>query len=128
MEMKKSLLSISLALLIAVPQAFGADLISLYREAVEADPAVASAKASAVAARERITLAQAANGLTAGMTAGSALNLSGYNQRSPNFNVERVYLNATVGAQASYPLRRTGIEVNIEQADAGAKQIGRAHV
>jgi outer membrane protein len=123
--MKKSLLtcslSISLGLLISAPQVLAADLLSLYREAIEADPAVAAAKASAAAARERVTLAQSANGLTAGMTAGSALNYAGANQRSPNFNSDRAYLNATVGAQASYPLRRTGIEVNIEQADAGVK-------
>ncbi len=119
--MKKSLLSISLAMLVAASHVFGADLISLYREAVEADPAIAAAKASAAAARERVTLAQTANGLSASMAAGSALNAVGFNQRSPNFNSERIYLNATVSAQASYPLRRTGIEVNIEQADAAVK-------
>jgi outer membrane protein len=121
MQMKKTLLSISLTLLLSAPQVFGADLFSLYREAIDADPAIAAAKASVTAARERVTLAQSANGLTAGMTAGSALNYSGFNQRSPNVNLDRAFLNASVGAQASYPLRRTGIEVNIEQADAGVK-------
>jgi outer membrane protein len=121
MQMKKTLLSISLALLLSAPQVYAADLFSLYREAIDADPAIAAAKASVAAARERVTLAQSANGLTAGMTAGSALNYSGFNQRSPNVNLDRAFLNASVGAQASYPLRRTGIEVNIEQADAGVK-------
>ncbi len=119
--MKKTLLTVALAMAISAPQVWAADLLTLYREAVEGDPAVAAAKSNVAAAREQVTLAQSANGLTAAITAGGGLNYGGVNTRSPNFNSDQAYLNASVGATASYPLRRTGIEVNIDQADAGVK-------
>jgi outer membrane protein len=119
--MLKRLISTACATALFAPQVFGADLLSLYREAIEADPAVAAAKSSLTAARERVTIAQAANGLTASMTAGSGLNYAGFNTRSPNSNADRSYVNATASAIASYPLVRKGIEVNIDQADAAVK-------
>lgn len=116
----KKRLSVLVALCFA-PMGWSADLLSLYREAIAADPAIASAKASLAAARERVSLAQSANGPTAAMTAGGGLNLAGFNSFGPKNNADRAYLNASVGANASYPLRRTGTAVNIEQADAGVR-------
>ncbi len=110
-----------LACTLAPKVIFAADLLSLYREAIAADPAVAAARASVVAAQERVSLAQSANGPTAALTAGGGLNYAGFNGFGPSLNANRAYLNATVGAQASYPLRRTGTAVNIEQADAAVR-------
>jgi outer membrane protein len=107
------------------PLALSADLLTLYREAMEGDPAIAAAKSSIAAARERVVTAQAANGLTANMTAGGGLNYGGVNVsssgKSPSVNADKLFLNASVGATAGYPLVRPGIAVNIEQADAGVK-------
>jgi outer membrane protein len=116
----KKFVSISLALALA-PNGFSADLLSLYREAITADPATAAARASLQAARERVAFAQTANGPTANLTANGGLNYAGANTFGPKTNADRAYLAASVSATASYPLRRSTTAVNIEQADAGVK-------
>ena len=59
--------TLSLALSLTFASAQAADLLSLYREAANQDPAVASARASLQASRERVEQAEAANGFSAGI-------------------------------------------------------------
>ena len=85
------------ALSLALSSAHGADLLSLYREAANQDPAVASAKASLQAARERVTQAEAANGFAAGINAVANANYLDLHVRTlPNAQTDRAYLAARV--------------------------------
>ena len=52
-----------LPVVLATSGAQAADLLTLYREAATQDPAVTSAQAALLAARERVTQAEAANGV-----------------------------------------------------------------
>jgi outer membrane protein len=112
------------ALTLAISQAHGADLLSLYREAVAQDPAVAAAKASVAAARERVTQAQAADGIQAGLSANASANYGDVRVRGVPAALggqsDRAYLNGSVTASASKPLIRPANKVGIEQANAAA--------
>jgi outer membrane protein len=101
--------------------AFAADLLSLYREAAAQDPAVASAKAALTAARERVTQAQAADGLTAGLTANAGANYGDARVRGLSAaQSDNGYLNGSVSASVSKPLIRPAIKVGVDQANAAA--------
>ncbi len=107
------------ALSLALSSAHGADLLSLYREAANQDPAVASAKASLQAARERVTQAEAANGFAAGINAVANANYLDLHVRTlPNAQTDRAYLAASVQAYVTKPLIRPANLVAIEQANA----------
>jgi outer membrane protein len=108
-------------LTLALSSANGADLLSLYREAASQDPAVASAKASLQAARERVTQAEAANGFSAGISAAANANYLDLHVRTlPNAQSDRAYLAASVQAYVTKPLIRPANLVAIEQANAAA--------
>ena len=107
------------ALSLALSSAHGADLLSLYREAANQDPAVASAKASLLAARERVAQAEAANGFSAGINASANGNYFDLHVRNlPNAQTDRAYLAASVQAYVTKPLIRPANNVAIEQANA----------
>ena len=107
------------ALSLALSSAHSADLLSLYREAANQDPAVASAKASLQAARERVAQAEAANGFSAGINAGANANYIDLHVRNlPNAQTDRAYLAASVQAYVTKPLIRPANNVAIEQANA----------
>jgi outer membrane protein len=109
------------ALALAMMPAYGADLLSLYREAAAQDPAVAAAKASVNAARERVTQAQAADGFTAAVTAGATANYGDVHVRGLSAaTTDRGYLNGSVTATASKPLIRPANKVLLDQANASA--------
>ncbi len=104
---------------LALSSAHSADLLSLYREAANQDPAVASAKASLQAARERVTQAEAANGFSAGISAAANANYLDLHVRTlPNAQTDRAYLAASVQAYVTKPLIRPANIVAIEQANA----------
>ena len=110
------------ALSAALSSAHSADLLSLYREAATQDPAVASAKASLQAARERVTQAQAANGFSAGISASANSNYVDLHVRTlPSASTDRAYLAASVQAYVTKPLIRPANIVAIEQANAATK-------
>ena len=107
------------ALSLALSSAHSADLLSLYREAANQDPAVASAKAALQAARERVTQAEAANGFSAGINAAANANYFDLHVRNlPNAQTDRAYLTASVQAYVTKPLIRPANIVAIEQANA----------
>ncbi len=107
------------ALSLALSSAHGADLLSLYREAATQDPAVASARASLQAARERVAQAEAANGFSAGINANANGNYFDLHVRSlPQAQTDRGYLTASVQAYVTKPLIRPANIVAIEQANA----------
>ncbi|TAG49678.1 MAG: channel protein TolC [Betaproteobacteria bacterium] len=109
------------ALALAMMPVHSADLLSLYREAAAQDPGVASAKASVAAARERIAQAQAADGFTAGVSAGATANYGDVHVRGLSAaSSDRGYLNGSVTASASKPLIRPANKVALEQAKAAA--------
>ena len=107
------------ALSFALSSAHGADLLSLFREAANQDPAVASAKASLQAARERVAQAEAANGFSAGINAAASASYFDLHVRTlPNAQTDRAYLTASVQAYVTKPLIRPANIVAIEQANA----------
>jgi len=101
--------------------ASGADLLSLYREAASQDPAVASARASLQAARERVTQAEAANGFGAGINASANANYFDTHARGFPGSVDRGYQTASVSAFVNKPLIRPANYVGIDQANASVK-------
>lgn len=109
------------ALALAISGANAADLLSLYREAAGQDPAVASARASLQAARERVTQAEAANGFGAGINASANANYADLHTRGLPGSLDRGYQAASVSAYVNKPLIRPANQVAIEQANAAAK-------
>ena len=111
--------TLSLALSLTFASAQAADLLSLYREAANQDPAVASARASLQASRERVEQAEAANGFSAGINAGTNANYFDLHVRTqPRAQTDRGYLTASVQAYVNKPLIRPANNVAIEQAVA----------
>ena len=99
-----------------------ADLLSLYREAAGQDPAVTSAQAALLAARERVTQAEAANGFAVGVNVGANTNYVDLHLRNfPKAQTDRAYLTASVSAYVNKPLIRPANGVVIEQATASVK-------
>lgn len=99
-----------------------ADLLSLYREALAQDPAMASARAALIAARERVGQAEGANGFSSGIGAGANANYMNLNVRGvPQAQVDRSYLAASVQAFVNKPLYRPANDAAIEQAGAAVK-------
>ncbi len=120
-----SLSTLSLAIAAAISGvgvAHGADLLSLYREATTQDPAVASARASLQAARERAVQADAANGFSSGINAVASGNYLDLHVRTlPKAQTDRGYLTASVQAYVNKPLIRPANDLAIEQANAAVK-------
>ncbi len=116
---------VSAGTLLAANLASAADLLTLYRAAAEQDPAVAAARASLTAARERVAQAQAANGFGATVSAAASANYFDNHVRGvPSAlggQVDRGYLAASVTAQVTKPLIRPAIQVGVEQAEAAVK-------
>jgi outer membrane protein len=110
---------------LAANLASAADLLTLYRAAAEQDPAVAAARASLAAARERVAQAQAAGGFGATVSAAASANYFDNHVRGvPSAlggQVDRGYLAASVTAQVTKPLIRPAIQVGVEQAEAAVK-------
>lgn len=111
---------VSVAVLaVAMSSAHSADLLTLYRDAATQDPAVASAQAALLAARERVTQAEAANGFGAGVNAAANANYFDLHARGlPKAATDRGYLTASVSAYVNKPLIRPALIVAIEQARA----------
>lgn len=109
------------ALTLAIASANGADLLSLYREAASQDPAVASARASLQAARERVTQAEAANGFAAGVNGSANANYFDAHARGIPGSTDRGYQTASVSAYVNKPLIRPANWVAIEQANVSVK-------
>jgi outer membrane protein len=109
------------ALSLAIASANGADLLSLYREAASQDPAVASARASLQAARERVTQAEAANGFAAGVNGSVNANYFDAHARGIPGSTDRGYQTASVSAYVNKPLIRPANQVAIEQANVSVK-------
>ena len=111
-----------LPVVLATSGAHAADLLTLYREAATQDPAVTSAQASLLAARERVTQAEAANGFAVGINASANANYFDAHARGfPNAQTDRAYLAASVSAYVNKPLIRPANLVIIEQANASVK-------
>jgi len=120
MRLNRALLTLS-ALTLAMASAQAADLLSLYREAAAQDPAVAAARASLQASRERVAQAEAANGLGAGINALANANYADVHTRTIPGSLDRGYQAASVQAYVTKPLIRPANLVAIEQANASAK-------
>jgi outer membrane protein len=120
--MRLKILSSLVAASLTSSFAYGADLLSLYREAVNQDPAVAAAQSSLQAAKERVAQAEAANGLSAGVSASANANYGDSRIRGVpealGGQTDRGYLNGSVTAQVTKPIIRPANKVNIEQARA----------
>jgi outer membrane protein len=120
--MRLKLLSSLIVSAVFAPSAFSADLLSLYREAANQDPAVAAAQSSLQAAKERVAQAEAANGLSAGVTANASANYGDSRVRGVpaafGGQVDRGYLNGSVTAQVTKPLIRPANKVGVDQARA----------
>lgn len=117
-----SVIGAALAVSAGTVSAQTADLLSLYREATRQDPAVAAAEASLQAARERLSQAEAANGLSATLSASASANYGDSRVRGVPASigqVDRGYLNGSVTAQVTKPLIRSSIKVGVDQARAG---------
>ena len=83
---------------------YGADLLSLYREAAAQDPAMAAARASLSAARERVAQAEGSNGFATGVAAGANANYFDLHVRNlPQAQTDRAYLAANVQALSTSP-------------------------
>jgi outer membrane protein len=119
--MRLTLLSSLIALSLLAP-AQSADLLSLYREAVNQDPSVAAAQSSLQAAKERVAQAEAANGFSAGISASANANYGDSRVRGVpealGGQVDRGYLNGSVTAQVTKPIVRPANKVGVEQARA----------
>lgn len=101
---------------------YGADLLSLYREAAAQDPAMAAARASLSAARERVAQAEGSNGFAAGVAAGANANYFDLHVRNlPQAQTDRAYLAANVQAFVNKPLYRPANDAAIEQANVAVK-------
>jgi outer membrane protein len=119
--MRLKLLSSLIAASLLGANAYAADLLSLYREAAQQDPAVAAAQSSLQAAIERVAQAEAANGFSAGLSASASANYGDSRTRGVPASigqVDRGYLNGSVTAQVTKPLVRPANKVNVEQARA----------
>ena len=113
-------LMIAMAGVVNVAQ--GADLLTLYREAAAQDPAMAAARASLAAARERVTQAQGSNGFATGVAAGANANYFDLHLRNlPQAQTDRAYLAASVQAFVNKPLYRPANDAAIEQANVAVK-------
>ena len=113
-------LTVAMAGLVNV--AHGADLLSLYREAAAQDPAMAAARASLSAARERVAQAEGSNGFATGVAAGANANYFDLHVRNlPQAQTDRAYLAASVQAFVNKPLYRPANDAAIEQANVAAK-------
>jgi len=100
----------------------GADLLSLYREAAAQDPAMAAARASLSAARERVAQAEGSNGFATGVAAGANANYFDLHVRNlPQAQTDRAYLAANVQAFVNKPLYRPANDAAIEQANVAVK-------
>ena len=100
----------------------GADLLSLYREAAAQDPAMAAARASLSAARERVAQAEGSNGFATGVAAGANANYFDLHVRNlPQAHTDRAYLAANVQAFVNKPLYRPANDAAIEQANVAVK-------
>ncbi|WP_395706382.1 TolC family outer membrane protein [Casimicrobium huifangae] len=101
---------------------YGADLLSLYREAAAQDPAMAAARASLSAARERVAQAEGSNGFATGVAAGANANYFDLHVRNlPQAQTDRAYLAANVQAFVNKPLYRPANDAAIEQANVAVK-------
>lgn len=101
---------------------YGADLLSLYREAAAQDPAMAAARASLSAARERVAQAEGSNGFATGVAAGANANYFDLHVRNlPQAHTDRAYLAANVQAFVNKPLYRPANDAAIEQANVAVK-------
>ena len=99
-----------------------ADLLSLYREAAAQDPAMAAARASLSAARERVAQAEGSNGFATGVAAGANANYFDLHVRNlPQAQTDRAYLAANVQAFVNKPLYRPANDAAIEQANVAVK-------
>ena len=100
----------------------GAALLSLYREAAAQDPAMAAARASLSAARERVAQAEGSNGFATGVAAGANANYFDLHVRNlPQAQTDRAYLAANVQAFVNKPLYRPANDAAIEQANVAVK-------
>ena len=100
----------------------GADLLSLYREAAAQDPAMAAARASLSAARERVAQTEGSNGFATGVAAGANANYFDLHVRNlPQAQTDRAYLAANVQAFVNKPLYRPANDAAIEQANVAVK-------
>lgn len=101
---------------------YGADLLSLYLEAAAQDPAMAAARASLSAARERVAQAEGSNGFATGVAAGANANYFDLHVRNlPQAQTDRAYLAANVQAFVNKPLYRPANDAAIEQANVAVK-------
>jgi len=101
---------------------YGADLLSLYREAAAQDPAMAAARASLSAAREQVAQAEGSNGFATGVAAGANANYFDLHVRNlPQAQTDRAYLAANVQAFVNKPLYRPANDAAIEQANVAVK-------
>jgi outer membrane protein len=119
--MRLTLLS-SLIVASLATTAHSADLLSLYREAVNQDPAVAAAQSSLQATKERVAQAEAANGFSASVSATANANYGDSRVRglpeALGGQTDRGYLNGSVTAQVTKPIVRPANKVGVEQARA----------
>ncbi len=114
--------ALTIAIAGAISAAHGADLLSLYREAAAQDPAMAAARASLSAARERVAQAEGGNGFATGVAAGANANYFDLHMRNlPQAQTDRAYLAASVQAFVNKPLYRPANDAAIEQANVATK-------
>ena len=115
--------TLTLTLALAAWPAAGEDLLQIYREAQQADPAIAAAKAAWEAAQEKAPQARA--GLLPNVSATASGNLYNYDatiKSDPQVDINRNFHQLTGAISASQPLYRYQNRVFYDQAKQQVEQ------
>jgi outer membrane protein len=124
--MRRSLLTIAVALTLVagvVPTAAGEDLLQIYRDAQQNDPAIASARANWNALQERLPQARAALLPNVGLTASANANDGRLTIKAdPRSVTANTFENYQYSVSASQPLYRPQNYVAVSQAEATVAQ------
>jgi outer membrane protein len=114
----RAVLPLALAGLFFAASASGEDLLQIYREAQQNDPALAAARASWVATQEKVP--QARSGLLPFVSASGAANLNNFDETihsDPPLDINnRTFRFGSLGVSASQPLYRPQNSIVYDQA------------
>jgi outer membrane protein len=114
---RRAVLPLALAVLCAAPPAAGEDLLQIYRQAQQNDPALAAARAAWNATQEAVP--QARSFLLPSVSAQGAANVNNYDatiHTDPRTDINRNFGFGSLTVQASQPLYRLQNRVAYDQA------------
>ncbi len=120
--MRLTILALALTLSLAAP-ARADDLLQIYHDAQQNDPALAAARANWQATQERLPQARA--GLLPNVAATAGANINRYDQRLsgiPDSDVGRNFATGSLAVSASQPIYRVGNVVLYDQAQEQVAQ------